>query len=49
MTLGLGWWAFDLLTMTIFTAGFAGGLLLGKDVSRVSQNRVPDREERGHP
>ena len=28
VTLGLGWWAFDLLTMTIFTAGFAGGLLL---------------------
>lgn len=28
VTLALGWWAFDLLTMLIFTAGFAGGLLL---------------------
>ncbi len=27
-TLGLGYWAFGLLTMLIFTAGFLGGLLL---------------------
>lgn len=28
VTLGLGWWAFDVLTMLIFTAGFAGGFVL---------------------
>lgn len=27
-TLGLGYWAFGLITMLIFTAGFVGGLLL---------------------
>jgi hypothetical protein len=28
VTLGLGWCAFDLLTMLVFAAGFAGGLVL---------------------